>query len=96
MFGYRRQASIVAVKNAKQKAAEIAQFLSAKVGPSISMREEYCNETEGVGTNAELEGPVTIQNRMAHATVNVSVKVTASFELKGKGKMKQPVETHQV
>ena len=84
------------MKNAKQKAAEIAQFLSAKVGPSISIREEYCNETEGVGTNAELDGPITIQNRMAHATVNVAVKVTASFELKGKGKNKPQTETHQV
>ena len=85
----RRQATIAAVKNAKVKAAEIAQFLSARVGQPISIREDFCNEVDGATSGALLgDGPVTVQNRMAQATVTVSVKVTASFELKPKSKVK--------
>ena len=77
------------MKNAKTKAAEIAQFLNAKVGQPISIREEYCNEVEGPAEGATvLDGPVTIQNRMSQAAITVSVKVTASFELKPKAKVK--------
>ena len=81
----RRQASLLAVKNARQKAAEIAQFIHAKVGEPISIREEYCNEWQGSTDGPlELEGPLTMQQRIEHATFHAMVKVSASFLLKPK------------
>ena len=73
------------MKNARQKAAEIAQFIHAKVGEPISIREEFCSEwygnTEGP---LELDGPLTMQQRIEHATFHAMTKVSASFLLKPK------------
>jgi uncharacterized protein YggE len=80
---YRRQASLTAVKNAKQKAGEMAQFLHAKVGQPLAVREEFCNEWEGPADGShDSDTPITIQQRINHATMHVSVKVSATFELK--------------
>ena len=90
VYIFRRQTAITAVRNAKVKAAEIAQYLSARVGQPIAIREDYCNEVDGPTSGTEIhDGAMTIQNRMALASVTVSVKVTASFELKHKSKGKQ-------
>lgn len=90
----RRQACLKAVKNARQKATEVARLLRQSLGNPVAIREEHSNEWEGPAAAQETanghEGPLTFQQRLTNGTLNVSVKVLASFELvpreKGKGK----------
>ena len=85
LFCFRRQASLLAVKNVRQKAAEIAQFIHAKVGEPISIREEFCNEWHGNSDGPlEIDGPLTMQQRIEQATFHAMTKVSASFLLKPK------------
>ena len=74
---------MTAVKNARQKAAEIGQFVHAKVGQPLAIREESCNEWYGPSDGPlELDGPLTVQQRIEQATFHAVVKVSASFQLK--------------
>lgn len=86
---YRKQASLIAVRNAKQKATEIAQFLQARVGQAIAIREEYCNEWEGPPESHDPDTPMTLQQKMDQLTVNIVVKVSASFEMRSRTKNKE-------
>ena len=87
----RKQASLLAVRNAKQKAAEIAKILHGAVGKVIAIREESTNEWEGPSdVTLEPDLPASIQQRISLATVHVSTKVTVAFELRTKGKQKNP------
>ena len=88
---YRRQAGLLAVKNAKQKAAEIAKFLHGTAGKVLAIREENTSEWEGPSDlSLEPELPVSVQQRISLATVHVSTKITVTFELRTKGKQKDP------
>ncbi len=79
----RRQTSLIAIKNAKQKAAEIAQLLRARVGSVITIREESVKEWEGSADGLhDMDSVTTMQHRITQATVHVCVKVSATFELK--------------
>ena len=83
---------MVAVQNAKTKAAELAEFLGAQVGGILSLNEECSNEWEGLedgGTNMD-SAVASVQQRLTQATMHVSVKVAATFELKTKAKSKTP------
>ena len=87
----RRQAGLLAVRNAKQKAAEIAKFLHGAVGKVLAIREESCSEWEGPSdVTLEPDLPASIQQRISLATVHVSTKITVAFELRTKGKQKNP------
>ena len=85
---FRRQASLAAVKNARRKAGEIAQFLNGKIGQAISVREDSCSESEGVSSGAAVDASDSVQSRLAAATLTVSVNVTVAFEFKPKSKTK--------
>ena len=79
------------MKNAKQKAGELAKFLHCTVGKAVAISEESSNEWEGSSDlNFDSDLPVTVQQRISSATVHVSAKVSATFELKSKGKVKEP------
>ena len=75
----------MAVKNAKQKAGEMAQLLHAKVGQPLAIREDFSNEWEGPADGScDSDTPITIQQRINHATMHVVVKISATFELKAR------------
>ena len=82
---YRRQASLVAMKNAKQKAAEMAELLQARLGRVIGIREEYCKEWEGapIGQQDD-EIKSRVHHRIQNAVVHINLKISATFELKSK------------
>lgn len=83
----RRQASITAVSNSRQKALEIARFLHANIGRPVSIHEDSVCEWEGSNDiNYDADTPLTMQQRIEQATVYVKVNCSASFELKAKGK----------
>ena len=88
LLSFRRQASLAAVKNARRKAGEIAQFLNGKIGQAISVREDSCSESEGVSSGAAVDASDSVQSRLAAATLTVSVNVTVAFEFKPKSKTK--------
>ncbi|ELU12435.1 hypothetical protein CAPTEDRAFT_172690 [Capitella teleta] len=86
----RREASVMAAQNAKSKAGELGQFLGARIGNALSLQEESCTVWEGSSQGHEPDPTITnIQQRLVHATLNVCVKVTASFQLKTKSKDKR-------
>ncbi|XP_070567553.1 interleukin-1 receptor-associated kinase 1-binding protein 1-like [Ptychodera flava] len=88
----RRQACLTAVRNAKQKGIEVARLLRQSLGRPLMIREDYSHEWEGPAANEvpqDNEVPVSFQQRIANATITVSVKVFAAFELKPKEKGKQ-------
>ena len=78
------------MKNAKQKAGELAKFLHCTVGKAVAISEESCNEWEGPSDlNFDSDLPMTVQQRVSMTTIHVSAKVSATFELKSKGKIKE-------
>nr|XP_002740018.1 PREDICTED: interleukin-1 receptor-associated kinase 1-binding protein 1-like [Saccoglossus kowalevskii] len=88
----RRQACLSAVRNAKQKALEVARMLRQALGKPIMIKEEYSHEWEGPAANEvpqDNEVPISFQQRISNTTITVSVKVYAAFELKPKEKGKQ-------
>lgn len=85
----RKQASLVAVRNAKQKAVEMAQFLHARLGQAVTIHEDSCQEWEGPASASDVDFPVSMQQRIDQLTLHVTVSVTASFEMKPKTKTKQ-------
>ncbi|XP_077977283.1 interleukin-1 receptor-associated kinase 1-binding protein 1-like [Glandiceps talaboti] len=88
----RRQACLTAVRNAKQKALEVARLLRQSLGRPLMVREEYSHEWEGPAANEvpqDNEIPVSFQQRIANSTITVSVKIFAAFELKPREKGKQ-------
>ena len=86
----RRQTSLSAVRNAKQKATEIAKFLHSDVGKVVAIREESSNEWEGPADVAlEPDLPGSIQQRISLATVHICTKISVTFELRTKGKQKK-------
>ena len=74
------------MRNAKQKAADIAQFLHARVDQAVAVKEEYCNEWEGPAESVDPEVPMTMQQKIDQMTVHVQVKVSALFEMRARTK----------
>ncbi|XP_072035347.1 interleukin-1 receptor-associated kinase 1-binding protein 1-like [Amphiura filiformis] len=96
--GVRRQACLNAVQNARQKALEVARLLRQGLGRPLTIREDQSHEWEGPTPSqqdsaAGNEGPMTLQQKIANATVTVSAKVFASFELVSRDKSKQQQRT---
>ena len=90
---FRRQTSLLAVRNAKQKAAEIAQFLHASVGKVVSIEENSSDECEGQTDSIPEPGvPPTAHQQMTATTVFCSAKVTVTFELKSRTKGKNTIK----
>ena len=82
----RRQASLIALKNAKQKAAEMAELLRAQIGRVIGVREEYCKEWQGSPSGQQDDDDIKsrIHQRIQNAAVHITMKISATFELKSK------------
>ncbi|XP_041352602.1 interleukin-1 receptor-associated kinase 1-binding protein 1-like [Gigantopelta aegis] len=80
----RKQASLVAIHNAKQKAQEMARFVHMSVGRAVYIEEQESREWDGSQENTEPEKSSSIQQQIADATVTVSSRVLAAFELKPK------------
>ena len=75
------------MRNAKQKAAELARFLQCGVGKVLAIQEENTSEWEGTSDLvAEQDLPTSLQQRMTSATVNALSKIVVTFELKTKGR----------
>ncbi len=74
------------MRNAKQKAVEMARFLHCSLGKVSAIHEEKTTEWEGSDSMMEQEFTSSMQRKIAEKTVHVSAKVTVVFELKLKGK----------
>ena len=81
---FRKQASLVAIHNAKQKAQEMARFVHMSIGRAVYVEEQESREWEGDQENTELEKSTSVQQQIANATVTVSSRVKAAFELRPK------------
>ncbi|XP_064595138.1 interleukin-1 receptor-associated kinase 1-binding protein 1-like [Liolophura sinensis] len=84
----RRQASVLAIHNAKQKAQEIACLVHQAVGRPTVIQEEEVKEWEGGSDDIDNLNSTSIQQRISSKTVSVSCKVFVSFDLKPKVKTK--------
>lgn len=83
----RKQASLVAIHNAKQKAQEMARFVHLSVGRPVYIVEQDSQEIEGhTDTASDSVTMKTIQERISNATITVRSRVSASFELRPKVK----------
>lgn len=92
-FCFRRQACVCAVRNAKSKALEVVQMFNQSLGPPILIREEHYEEFVGNSREMSLENKdmeqLTFQEKVAVATVTVTVKIFAIFEIREKMKARK-------
>uniref|UniRef100_A0A8D0GHX3 Interleukin 1 receptor associated kinase 1 binding protein 1 n=1 Tax=Sphenodon punctatus TaxID=8508 RepID=A0A8D0GHX3_SPHPU len=90
----RRGACLAAVGNARQKAQEVCQLFSQSLGKPLLIREEETKEWEGQIDNhtSNSSDTLTMQQRIQSATVSVSSRVFAIFEIKGREKRKYAVD----
>ncbi|XP_071955595.1 interleukin-1 receptor-associated kinase 1-binding protein 1-like [Antedon mediterranea] len=87
----RKQVLIKAVSNCRQKADNIGLLLGQVVGQPNKIIEEYTKEWEGpetAPTTERLGKSLTMQQRIANATVHVKAKVKINFEMMAKEKAK--------
>lgn len=75
----RRQAGVLAVTNAKNKATEMAGLLNAKVGQVLGIVEENSSEWEGSSPSGGDMGGY--HQKIAEATLNVAVQISVKFQL---------------
>lgn len=88
-FHFRKQASLLAIHNAKQKAQDMARFVHQTIGHPITIREEECREWDGsCDMPYDPEKLKTRQELIVRATITASCKIYATFELKQKQKNK--------
>nr|XP_028578660.1 interleukin-1 receptor-associated kinase 1-binding protein 1 isoform X2 [Podarcis muralis] len=87
----RRQVCLAAVGSARQKAQEVCQLLGQPLGKPLLIREEEVKEWEGHLENHLADAPdsLGLQQRLQSATIYVSSRVYAVFEIKGERKRKQ-------
>uniref|UniRef100_A0A8D0DV93 Interleukin 1 receptor associated kinase 1 binding protein 1 n=1 Tax=Salvator merianae TaxID=96440 RepID=A0A8D0DV93_SALMN len=87
----RRQVCLAAVGSAQQKAQEVCQLFGQSLGKPLLIREEEVKEWEGYRGNHMANSPdsSSLQYRLQSATMHVSSKVFAVFEIKGVKKEKQ-------
>ncbi|KAK3780032.1 hypothetical protein RRG08_029725 [Elysia crispata] len=80
----RRQAGMLAIHNARQKALEMAKILHLSIGSVLKVQE--IGITESQDTSKEDEGLLdtndSIHQRIKEATISVSSKVNVCFQLK--------------
>lgn len=86
-FSLRREVSLLAVKNCKAKAAEIAQAVSCRLGPVTAVREDsteqwFDDSFAAAEGSRDQRQTVTLQQRIKMATIHVAAKVTVTFEIR--------------
>ena len=84
----RRQACVNAVKNARSKAEAIAQFVNQKLAATVEVKEEEISEVTGAMSADHNTLEFGIKGRIEAATITVTVKVSANFEIEPKTKKK--------
>ncbi|KAK6489041.1 interleukin-1 receptor-associated kinase 1-binding protein 1-like protein [Huso huso] len=86
----RRQVCLVAVGNARHKAKEVCRLVGQSLGRPLVIKEEETKEWEGQSEETEDQSggssQPTVNQKIKNATVFVSSRVFASFEIKAKGK----------
>jgi len=83
----RLKSSVMAVKNCKRKAMELAQAVNARLGPVVSVREDFCHQSNDVSStasdvSADQNPPLSVQERLQRATLHITAKATITFELR--------------
>jgi len=78
----RLNASVLAVKNCKRKATELAQAVSSRLGPVLAVREDYCKQSSDDNTSAVQNQPVSVQERLQMAALHITAKATVTFQLR--------------
>lgn len=86
---FRVEASVMAVKNCKLKAAEIARTVCCRLGPVIGIREENTDIwTDDSSVDASSQQPIAAQQRIKMATMHITSKLVVTFELRQDRKSK--------
>lgn len=86
----RRQVCLAAIGSAQQKAQEVCRLFGQSLGKPLLIREEEMKEWEGHLEN-HIPNPsdsLSLQQRLQSATIYVSSKMFAVFEIKGEKKRK--------
>ena len=76
------------MRNCKEKATEIAQFLHARIGTVLAINEDSMQEWEGASTGFGDDYASSMQQKIDQITLHVTVNVTATFEMTSKTKTK--------
>ncbi|KAG8124098.1 hypothetical protein E2320_019477 [Naja naja] len=87
----RRQVCVSAVRSAQQKAQEVCQLFGHSVGKPLLIKEEEVKESEGhlkdhTDNSSDL---FSFQQKLQSATIHISSRVFAVFEIKGEKKRKK-------
>ncbi|XP_039223017.1 interleukin-1 receptor-associated kinase 1-binding protein 1 isoform X1 [Crotalus tigris] len=87
----RRQVCVSAVRSAQQKAQEVCQLFGHSLGKPLLIKEEEAKESEGhledhIDNSSDL---FSFQQKLQSATIYVSSRVFAIFEIKGEKKRKK-------
>lgn len=82
---------MLALRNGKQKATELAQVVNAKVGRVLGIREDSTTEWESGSTETSRDAgqPCTFDQCVKDATLHILAKLTVTFELISKNKAKE-------
>jgi len=82
----RINASVLAVKNCKRKAAELAQAVGTRLGPVVAVREDFYHQSSDftsslnqVSSHQNLT--VFVPERLHQATLRITAKASVTFEL---------------
>lgn len=91
LFLFRRQVCVSAVRSAQQKAQEVCQLFGHSLGKPLLIKEEEVKESEGhledhVDNSSDL---FSFQQKLQSATIYISARVLAIFEIKGEKKRKK-------
>lgn len=91
LFLFRRQVCVSAVRSAQQKAQEVCQLFGHSLGKPLLIKEEEVKESEGhledhTDNSSDL---FNFQQKLQSATIHVSSRVFAIFEIKGEKKRKK-------
>jgi len=85
----RLNASVLAVKNCKRKAVELAQAVGTRLGCVIAVREDFCSQSNDIDIMSascdisfDKNQPVSVQERLQKATLHITAKSTVTFELR--------------
>ncbi|XP_043929565.1 interleukin-1 receptor-associated kinase 1-binding protein 1 [Protopterus annectens] len=89
----KREVCLAAVASARNKAQEVCRAVGQSLGKPLVIKEEEMKEWEGLTddlavSNNHSDTP-TMQQKIKNATISVSCKVFASFEIKTKEKSKK-------
>ncbi|XP_005097685.1 interleukin-1 receptor-associated kinase 1-binding protein 1 [Aplysia californica] len=80
----RKQAGMLAIHNARQKAMEMTKVIHMSVGPAVQVEEHGFSETQGLPSSDldDLDLTPGIQQRVGEKTVKISSKVSVCFQLR--------------